>query len=241
MRALLFVLILLLSTGVDAADTVEPFDPGATDLEFYALVSGVDRHRSAQTVAGDMVLGWGLVPGFSAYLATTMQADGTFTGSETDLAVGVFGTIRDGRRLDIDLALAFQAPSHGDGPLTLSPGLEINLDGDGRGLYARGNLSLAGRHADDGPRRTTDLEATLGGYLDLGQRYQLLLELGAVRADGEESWTTGAAALGLNTVLSPSLELIAQVSRDIHEPRGPASLGAMLGFIATLPGDQPRP
>jgi len=35
--------------------------------------------------------------------------------------------------------------------------------------------------------------------------------------------------------------LTSQISRDIHEPPGPATPGAMLGFIATLPGEQPRP
>lgn len=227
-------------TVAHAADTVEPFDPGSLDVEVYAAFDGAGRAGDHQTVLGDMLAGWGLARGVSAYLGTTMQADGYLTGGETELALGLFGTMRDGDHVDLDLLLDLRSVS---GVFSVTPSFELNLDHapdmSTHGAYLRGGVTVAGRVTDAGPERVTDTTVTVGGYRTLRPGHQLLIEVDAAVVDlpaGGHRWEYGAVALGYNTVLTDALELINQLTVDIPEDGDDAGVGFLVGVIATLPG-----
>jgi hypothetical protein len=242
-RALIVLIVLMAVVTAHGADTVETFDLGMSNVELYGAFAGTGQDAPDQSVAGDVVLGMGITPGFSAYLGTTMQANGYLTGSETELAAGAFGTVLDSDHLDLDLMLDLRSVGGDGGRFTVSPGFELNLDHTPglatRGLYLRGNVSIAGTQTDTGPQRATDLAFTLGGYVTLAETRQLLIEVDVAEVDefgGGHAWEYGAVAIGYNAVINPALELISQVSVDIPQDDRDAALGFSLGFIATLPG-----
>lgn len=245
MRHLLTTLVVLamIAPLAHAADTTEPFDAGVGNFEMYGAFAGADQPAGEQTVAGDMLLGWGLTPRFSAYLGTTMQANGYLTGGETEYALGAFGTVFDSDHVDLDLCLNLRMVGSDDGRFTVSPGFELNLDRApdlaAHGLYLRGNVSIAGTQTDGGPRRATDLAFSVGSYLALSPSQQLLLEVDLAMVDefdGSHAWEYGAVALGYNTALTAGLELVNQVSWDIPQHGDGTGLGFMMGVIAALPG-----
>lgn len=232
----------LTATSLHAADTVEVFEAGVGNLELYGGFDGIGCGADDQCAMGDMLLGWGLTPRFSAYLGTTMQANGYLAGGETEWAFGALGTLRDGDHLDLDVTLDLRTVGSPDGRFTVSPGFELNLDRApdlaAYGVYLRGGVSIAGEQADTGPRRATDLVVTLGTYLSLSPDAQLLLEVDAAEVDefgGGHAWEYGAVALGYNVTLGPTLELVNQVTIDIPQDGETSSLGFMVGVIAALP------
>ncbi|MBD3220212.1 hypothetical protein GF314_03140 [bacterium] len=237
------VLVVAGATLALAADTVEPFDAGLGNFELYGAFDGAGQPTGEQSVAGDMLLGWGLSSRFSAYLGTTMQANGYLTGSETGYALGALGTMHDTDHLDLDLILDLRTVGGSGGVFTVSPGFELNLDRApdlaAYGAYLRGNVSLAGEQSPDGPRRATDLAFTVGSYLTLSGTRQLLVEvdLGMVdEFEGGHAWEYGAVALGYNQAIAGGMELINQVTIDIPQDGESSTVGFMVGVIAAVPG-----
>jgi len=222
-----------------AADTIETFDAGASDVELYSAVDGVGRGQQDQALGGEMVMGWGLARNLSAYLATSLEADGTLTGAETGLNLGVFGTPVDTDHLDVDLLLDLRVGGDGLREAMVVPAVEVNLDRQpdlaAHGVFARAAAEIAGSQDRERPGRHVDLGLTVGGYWSLHPRHQLLVEYDATVHDDPDPGTpaveAGGVALGFNSLLSPALELITEVKLDVPE----ATLGVMAGLIATLP------
>ena len=251
--ALLSVSLLLAASHVgrraSAADTVETWDAGATDVDFYVGYEGIGLGKKDRAVFGDMMLGYGIVDRFSAYLGTTLQGNDGFAEGSATHYLGVFGTPLDTSHFDMDVFLDF---SEGGPAQTfqLRPALELNFDGDADtqtwGVYFRAPLPIYGRklspplHPERASSEVTfHLESALGTYFTLSRGHQLLLELDAGYhpdpAPDERQKDIGGVALGYNVVLTEGLELINQVAGDIPQDREEWSIAVMTGFIATIP------
>src|SRR3989339_358997 len=48
------------ATPVLPADTIETWDAGSGDIDFYLMMDGMGQDAASQGVAGDMLLGWGV-------------------------------------------------------------------------------------------------------------------------------------------------------------------------------------
>ncbi len=230
---------LAFATPAWGADTTETWAPGAADVDFYLGTDGLGGDASSQTLYGDLMVGYGAADRLSVFLGTRLEANGSLGDASPGLRMGVFGTVVETGVFDLDLALEVGAGGRGLSEIHVAPGLELNLDLRSPlgpvGLYLRAQVPVQG--TDGAPEFQLDL--TPGLYWTVRDGHQLLLEYrGAlVPARGEDpwSWESGAAALGYNVSLSGSLELITEVSAG---PRagGGVGVGAMLGFIATIPG-----
>jgi len=129
------------------------------------------------------------------------------------------------RRLeDFALGTAFELN------LDLAPDLSL------WGVYLRGCVHLGGG-------LHVGVETTLGTYVTLSERHQLLLEADAEfvlhAGDRQGGVQIGGIALGYNIVVHEAVELITEIFLDIQQPGGSFSTGVMLGLILTLPFDGP--
>jgi len=237
--------LLIIATPALAIDTVETWAEGDGNVELYSGFDGVGEDTADQALAGAMLMGWGVANRFSAYMATAMEADGYFTGAETELNLGVFGTPVDTDHFDVDLILDMRVAGHEMNEATVVPAIELNLDHTPDlgtyGMFVRGAAQVGGSENPDGePTRHTDLGFDVGGYYTLSPNHQLLLMYDATihdKADPEKSgFEHGAVALGYNALLGDNLELITETSMGIAQAGSVSSLGFMVGFIATLPG-----
>jgi len=233
-----------------AADTVETWDVGATDVDFYGGFDGIGADE--RSLYGDIMLGYGLVERFSAYLGTTLSASDHLTDGNADVYLGIFGTPLDTDHVDLDLFLDVGAGGDGFDEFSLTPSTELNVDLKPDlglwGLYLRAGAPIYGRleSGEDGAaehHRAFDVELNPGTYLNLGAGHQILLEFDmAFHPKGgadEHTVDIGGVALGYNVVLTDPIELITQLYLDLPQAGERASVGVMVGFIATLPaGDR---
>jgi len=241
--------VALLDEPARAADTIETWDPAAVDLEFYTTAEGLGRPSAERAFVGEMVLGYGIIPGLSAYLTAALAADGTLGAGVVEPALGIFGTPLDTAAVDLDLLL--DVSLSGD-LLHLAPGIELNFDADPDlltwGLYLRGGLDVSNRTvaADPatggaGPKGLAwGLAATAGAYWRPHADHQLLLELDAAfalnPATGERAAELGGLALGYNVGVHEAIELVTQVRVELPQAADESpSVALTAGFIATLP------
>jgi len=224
------------------ADTLETWVPGAADVEVYLGVENLGTSRSEGVGSGELVLGYGVAEGLSAYLGVRLSGDGYLAQAEPQLSLGVFGTVLDTERVDLDLLLDVGTHGQGMSHLQVSPGVELNVDLPSVGLYLRAGTCLHGaeREQADGALHTAvALELVPGAWWSPGPGHQLLVEwiLGLDATEGGSGpLDTGAVALGYNAVVSPTLELISQLSLMLPQSQRGWAVGAMVGFIATLEG-----
>jgi hypothetical protein len=249
-QAAVFALVSAFTAGVSAADTIETFEVGATDVEFYTGADGLGLPSDERAAFGDMMLGYGLVERLSAYFGTTLEGSGAFTDGCSTHYLGLFGTPLDTNHLDLDLQ--FDLASGGpEQRLEIRPALELNFDADPEirtwGMYLRTPLPVYGRKFQTGREHATfHLEATLGAHVHVAEGNQLLVEYDmAFNPDPQEAerrTDVGGAAFGYNVVVSDEIELINQVFVDIPQAGDRVSVSLMTGLIATLPsaaGAQP--
>lgn len=226
-----------------ASDTVETWDAGAADVEMYLGMDGLGLPKEARTFYGDMMLGYGLVDRFSAYVGTTLAStDGLSNGSSTQ-SIGVFGTPVDTDHVDVDVF--FDMSSGGpDQRLEVRPALELNLDADPEmrtwGVYLRAPLPVYGRKFKTGSTHTSfHLESTLGAYAQAGASHEFLveyvMEYHPDPVEDERRTTIGGVSLGYNVALSDSLEIVNELFLDIPQGDEKVAAALMTGFIATLP------
>lgn len=233
-----------------AADTTETWSVGATDVDVFFHAEGLGHDRDDQITHADLQLGYGLFPRFSAYLATSLQADGYLRGGAPSLGIGVFGTPIETDHVDLDLFFETQAGGKGFGEFHLVPALELNLDAapelESFGAYVRLAVPVSG-HAEGGevfgPTRSspyTHVEAALGGYWTVRTDHQLLVEVDAEwlprAVEGERAVDLGGVALGYNWSLAEGFEILSHVLVDVPQDDDPWAFGGMIGVIATLPG-----
>jgi hypothetical protein len=230
-----------------AADTIETWEAGATDVDFYLGLSGLGRPATQRSLGADIMFGYGIVDSFSVYLGTTLAADGRLGNGAGSLYTGVFGTPLDSDHLDLDLLLGFELAGQNYDQFQLAPGVELvfssHPDMLGWGMYLRGFAGLTGESAgsgQDGHAVHVELASTLGAFVTLADDHQVLLEIDGAwqprRGPADERLELGGLALGYNLTLSPTLELIHQVFVDLPQSRAePIAVGLMVGFIGSLP------
>jgi len=240
---------MLCSPAANAADTIETFNPGASDVEMYVGYDGIGLDKEQRTVFGDMMLGYGLRDGLSAYAGVVLEGDDGFSTGSTTNYIGVFGTPVDSDHFDLDLI--FGVSSGGPDQLfELRPVVELNLDSDpdmaGVGAYVRAPFPIYGREVsspihptDNETELTFQVETTAGAYAMLAPGHQLLVEynMGFHPApnDDERATDIGGVSLGYNVEVADGLELINQVFVDIPQDDEGASFGVMTGLLATVP------
>ena len=229
-----------------ALDTTEPFDLGVSNAEVYLGYGGLGVGPADRELSSEMVLGYGLTPGFSAYLATcTAVAEQNLRGG-TDLCLGLFGTAVDTDHFDLDLMLDLEASGEGMNALGLAPGIELNYDRDpdmaSWGLFLRTGVAAYGQDAEletADVRRVVDLGVHPGAYYRLNERHELLVEfdvaLGLGR-DRDPADDTRGVAFGLNSMITPEIELITQLHRGLPQDGEDGAWDLNVGFVATLPG-----
>lgn len=230
-----------------AADTIETWDVGATDLDFYTGYNGLGGARTAHGIYGDLMLGYGLVERFSAYIGQSLKGNGYFTAGEANTYLGIYGTPVDTRHFDLDLFLGFSLGGPQYREVGLTPMMELNFDLDPNrqswGAYVRTAFRLHGQTLGDEENPSFEilheLTTVVGTYYTIKRKHQLLLELDFTwrtkAADGARKLEIGGVALGYNVTLSERIELISQVSLDVPQSGERFNVGLMLGFIVTLP------
>lgn len=240
------VLLLCMPLAGRAADTVEVWDAGAADVDFYLGVDGLGDH-GLDGAWGELMVGYGVVDGLSVYLTSRLEGDASFTSGQPGFSLGVFGTPVDTRMFDLDLFLDIGAGGEALRAFTVTPSLEMNFDfGDaslGWGTYLRTGVPVYGQveaEQPSGPHYCIELE--LGGWFKLSEQHQVLLEfdfdLHPEPAPGERNVEIGGLGLGYNVVLSPAIELITELRVDLPQRDEAVGINLMVGFIATLPGGE---
>jgi hypothetical protein len=236
----------VLATGVlwapaaRGADTVETFDPGLSDVELYTGWEGLGLHRADQSAFAEGLIGYGVTPRMSLYLAPAFAVDGYLTNAAGGLDLGGFGTPLDTPHFDVDVGLG--ASTDGE-VLAYSTWFELNLDLEPdlarAGLYLRSGLDVFGA-VDEQGRSTTKLgtSGTVGAYVTIAERHQLLAELDSAWTfdpePGAPATEIGAVHLGYNFQLVDHLELINEVSVDIPQSGQDWSFGIFAGVLACV-------
>ncbi len=237
------VLVALLAGGpARAADTIEWFDPGLTDLEFYVGLDGLGPKGQDRLLAAEVIAGFGIIDGLSLTVVTAFEANHRLSDGAVGLGVGLFGTPLDTDHFDIDLVLDVGASGPGFSQLTLTPMAEFNLDLDPEmgswGMYVRAGAEVAGQ-ADAALPPEVAVLLNPGTYLVLGGRHQILVEydmaISPATSDDEAAVDVGGLAIGYNPTLSDALELVTELYIDLPQQGEEAALGVYLGFVATLP------
>ena len=246
--------VIALARLAAALDTVETFDIGVSDVEYYGGADAIDEPAVDRSLYADAMLGIGLRQGLSSYLGATIAGNGYVAATEPAIYLGMFGTPLDSDHLDLDLILNSLVDGPGFSLMSVSPMLELNFDQspeqDTWGLYTRMELALSGRQLDPeddaGPasarpafERDISVAAHFGGYVAPAAGHQVLVEYDVGQAlatpHARRSLEVGGIALGYNATLNDALEFISQVSCDIPQGSERFSVGAMLGLITTLP------
>lgn len=245
---LVLLFVLCSAAPARALDTVETWDVGATDLELYVGYDGFGLNRADRQLASNLVAGFGIIERLSAYLGATLSSDELFSEGAGEIGLGLFGTGLDTDHVDLDIFLDFALGGEGFKELQIAPALELNLDlapdRQTWGVYVLVALPIYGRPIEGlqsgaGNEIATHIEATIGTYLSLGDRHQILVDYEMAfhpMARGEEaSVEVGSVGLGYNVLLHDAIELITEVRLDIPAEGQVPSVGFMAGFIATLP------
>lgn len=207
----LLLLAVALAPGLArAADTIEVFDAGVADLEGYVSLDG-------EELGGELVLGYSLTPRLSASFATSLATGSALALRGRGQSFGLVASAFDGEHLDLDL---FGALALADEQLSLCPGVELNLDQPGWGLYSR----VLPAFVPGG----VELEVHGGAWLMPREGWQVLVEPRLVWADGLET----AVGLGLNLGLTEEVELISEVEAAPGDEG--VALVASVGFIAAV-------
>lgn len=257
-----FILILLYAiaatTHVDsgtamAADTTEAFDVGASDVDLYLGYDGVGFDNDERSISGEVMLGYGIVDNISAFAGAARSGSETFESDSTTTYFGLFGTVVESDHVDVDVYACFSGEDADRSYLAVTPGLELNLDRAADlkswGVYLNGAFPVFGRKTETAIQESAKTEVavifenTTGAYLTISDGHQLLLEFDMIflpdPPSGQRGVQVGALAFGYNLYLVDALELINQISLDIPQGGETASIGIMIGLIATLPTGAP--
>ncbi len=246
-RLSLVLVVLLGCVPAKAADTTETWDAGAANIDFYLGFDGIGRGEEG-AIAGDIMIGYGLVDRLSAYLGLSLEAANRLSKNSGDLRLGIFGTPLESDHFDMDLFLEIGAAGPAFDKFRMAPAVELNLDLDpdrsSAGLYLRTAVSLHARSEsefpeDDDNTLAFDIEGVLGAYLTVAAGHQLLVEFDTIfhrhPLESGRSAEIGGIALGYNVVLNPAIEIISQLYIGIPGNNERFSAGVMIGLIATLP------
>jgi len=231
--------------GAIAADTVETWDVGATDVDFYTGAENLGLTPEEGLVFGDIMLGYGLVDRLSAYAGMTFQTDRNLGQSDPMLYLGLFGTPFQSDHVDLDLFLDFTSSG---GEASITPSLELNWDHDPDmatfGLYVRTGIVFEQADPDPASPDVTpgigqSVEVNPGVYWSVTERSQLLVEYSTGYfpnpAAEQDRWDLSHLHLGYNRTLVDALELITEVNFTVDKVDGKTPWGAFAGIIVTMP------
>ena len=112
----------LLLAGLDgslafAADTLELFDPGMSDFEFYLSVNGMGKEDAARTLGGEFLLGAGLTDRVSGQVFGFGEANHALAEGTGGIGFGLFATPVDRNHFDLDVGLNLTVESADSGDL----------------------------------------------------------------------------------------------------------------------------
>ena len=238
--SMVFSVSVLHASVAAAADTVEVFLEGPSDLEIYSGVEGLGKGIQGRAHFVEWVLGFGVQERVTAYVEGGLVGNGQLVELGQEWGAGVFSTLVDSDHVDWDFGLG--GGSEGD-VLAYSSFTELNLDAEPElalaGAYLNIGGQVFGRESVTGSEPVGfRADGILGGYLTIANGQQLHLEvdgswLAAPRQE-EAPWEIGSVHLGFNTHLTDAVELITELSADIPQRGEGWAMGGFLGFIATL-------
>ena len=139
--ALAVVVSASVGAPVRAADTLEPWAAGDSDVESYIGVSGLGHGSPPGPLVSEVVVGRGLTDRVSGYVGSTLATPVGSVSPESGLYAGIFGALLDSDHVDLDLLLDVTVHGPGLGHVTLLPMLQVNLD-------LLPDLALLGLYAD---------------------------------------------------------------------------------------------
>lgn len=244
----LALLIALAPSHANAADTVETWARGATDVDFYLGAEGLGAGQ--KSFFADVMVGYGLLDRLGIFIGSALRGSDTLEDGEAEVYGGLFATLLDTRHVDFDLMFEVRGGGPAMSRLQLRPGFELNLDADPQmaswGFYLRGGLPLYDRDllSSGHPQHGHDLsgvhlELTVGAYYRLGANHQLLLEhdleLRPQAGADDPRVGVGGIALGYNLQLDDTLELVSQLYVDLPQAGEQLAFGLTFGFILTVP------
>ncbi|HSW59609.1 MAG TPA: hypothetical protein VLJ60_02355 [bacterium] len=244
-NSLFSIIVIFTMLNLSAADTVETFDPGASNFEFYVGYDGIGLDKNQGSFSAEAVAGFGITERFSALISLSGESNEYFANGSGNAGFGIFGTVVDTDFFDFDL---FLNSGIGTDSFSLAPAIEINIDFkpdlELAGLYFRIEEVFAGRDesTDDKEKYAFAAETglTAGFYYSINEKHQLLLEYDMALlnnpAGDEDTVNIGGIALGYNAMIHENIELISQVYYDIPQNDEKHSFGVSVGIIATLPG-----
>ena len=242
--AVVVALLVGLEGPIWAADTMEPYARGLSDLEFYVGYDGLGRPSEGQLFLADFVVGVGLTSRLSAYFGTTLQGSRQKRAGEAAFTMGLFGTVLDTAHVDLDLMASFGVGGPDLTGFQFAPGFELNLDAapdlSACGVYVRGVAVLAVDANGEGATGSFvhHLVLTFGSYVTFARDHQLLLEFDTayhpVTLPAEDAFEIGGLALGYNVHVRGWLELITQLYVDLPQDGEAPSVGLQAGAIFTF-------
>ena len=206
-----------------AADTVEVWEPGDSEVDLY-----VDHAPRSGESSAAVMFGHGLTRGISAYVGATLAGVDGFAERTTGFYFGMLATLFDSDHVDVDVLVDVTETT---GQATeISPGIELNLDAD-RDMASWGLYARVGAAAHAGA-----LGGTVGAYQQVASGHQLLVEYHRqIAPRGGAKAGPGAIALGYNLALSGAVELVSQLQVTIPRPDERADYALLAGIIAALP------
>ncbi len=238
-KSFIVVLLLFLPKISKGADTIETWEPGWIDLEMYVGYDGAGLPSAERNLNVATVIGFGLVPRLSAYVAAEVQAKETLNSAETALSAVLFGTPIETSLFDLDLLLDFTVSGPDFNLLNTSPYMELNWDIENFGFYLRTGVEVGGiSPALETEQAAKTVETFFffnpGVYVTIRDKHQLLLEYdGAVRLAKNAAYEQGGLAFGYNLAFKETLELIQQIYLSLPTVNE-MSVGYFVGFIASL-------
>jgi hypothetical protein len=244
------------------ADTIETYDAGAVDFEFYLGGDGLNLDQYEKTVFAEALVGYGIIDRFSGYVLLGAESDEYLTLGTGGFAAGLFGTPLDSKHVDLDLLLDASLAGEGLTEFAITPGLELNIDLAPDlavwGVYARIEDEIHGRDEttpDDLSTRENEFDQkhvvnhaiaqTFGTYGAVAEGHQLLLEYHQTAnshpAAAELRLDHDGIAFGYNVMATDNLEVITQL--DFHLPHNDqeTGFGLYLGIIAAIGPAAPPP
>jgi hypothetical protein len=223
--ALLSLALLVSSVGVaPAADLIEPWDPGLSNLELYLLQSGPEGETA---VAG--LLGGGVGKGVS--LGVALQRA---TGQRSRAVLLGYLTRPLGKNAEVDLfgELGGQEVAGPEGEIRRADwmlGSEWSLPVGRTVPYTRWSL------VHQGARFVYGL---VGVMLPIGEALELHLELDGVVSGGSRG--PERIAVGPNLILSPTVELLPEISVLRDRESGEEGWAVTLGLVVDPRGRRSR-
>ncbi len=217
----IITLLVLININLFAVDTIETFDLGFTDFEYYHKTSNLSEDNKIFT--NEIHIGMGITSIFSAHVGISSEKFSSNTAI-TSNSFGFIFTPLDTTHVDIDFYGEL------DNSYNSLIGLELNYD-------LKDDLQLAGFYLDSELNFNNGYNGysfLFGSYYSLLDNLQLLIQLD-ISKNNNENLNIGALAFGANYQLYDTIELITEFSIDIPQNDEKTGYSVMLGFLATLP------